>query len=28
PPYYYLLITITIFGIICSIIFTRWVRQK
>lgn len=28
PPYYYLLITITIFGIICSIIFTRWARQK
>ena len=28
PPYYYLLITITIFGIICSIIFTRWARQN
>lgn len=28
PPYYYLLITITVFGIICSIIFTRWARQK
>ncbi|MBE5674952.1 YfhO family protein [Staphylococcus sp. SS87] len=28
PPYYYLLITISIFGIICSIIFTRWIKRK
>ncbi|UMT76736.1 YfhO family protein [Staphylococcus roterodami] len=28
PPYYYLLITISIFGILCSIIFTRWIKRK
>ncbi|MBO0927393.1 YfhO family protein [Staphylococcus sp. 30400_3112M30941] len=28
PPYYYSLIIISIFGIICSIIFTRWIKRK
>ncbi|MBE5660543.1 YfhO family protein [Staphylococcus sp. SS21] len=28
PPYYYLLITISIFGIICSFIFMRWIKRK
>ncbi|MBE5673900.1 YfhO family protein [Staphylococcus sp. SS35] len=28
PPYYYLLTTISIFGILCSIIFTRWIKRK